>query len=553
MPSRKRRSSQPATQGGDTSVVENKNPAVGASNAEAQEELRGKKGTDAGLANYEQALGKWLGPELYKAVAPHLTLDAIAGYANDGLQAALEGSVGALDGLEGEVDKAALDKFGKALSAQYGDLAGKWVEGSGADFGNAIGDWVDAHPRVIVGVALLAAAGAILADADIPTLKQKFKIADGLTAKLEADLGSLRGIALEKIGAELAYASGPLSAAVKIEHAKDGKSDLTGKAEASLGDEEKKISADATFTEKGIEVVGVKGLYKTGLGDVEAGAQWDLDKDPTLNASLTRKDGKTTAVTGIDYDANSGVLNFKDSRSFVAGEDGPTVKTTTQTNSAGESSADLSVKGGVGDNASAWGAAGMAVDKDGKQSGTVSGGFDYADKEKGLNASASAKFGTNGDFDMNGKFNADLGGGLKGGASTSFASKNGEESFQAGGFLDYADKEGDRTRGSYNFNSNNNEHKFGVMHEETLSDRVKLRGTGNLKMSDLGTAYDASIHGAYRFNKDVAGIAGGRFETGYDGKSTWIPEVGVQVKDVPLTVGYDTRNKSVRVGLTFKF
>ena len=39
----------------------------------------------------------------------------------------------------------------------------------GAGLVNTLGGWVDAHPRVIVGVAILAAIGAYLADMDIST------------------------------------------------------------------------------------------------------------------------------------------------------------------------------------------------------------------------------------------------------------------------------------------------------------------------------------------------------------------------------------------------
>ena len=71
----------------------------------------------------------------------------------------------------------------------------------GAGLVNALGGWVDAT-RVIVGVAILAAVGAYLADMDIPTLSHKFKLADGLTAKLWSPASAAAKYRLQKDMAE---------------------------------------------------------------------------------------------------------------------------------------------------------------------------------------------------------------------------------------------------------------------------------------------------------------------------------------------------------------
>src|SRR5690606_35471891 len=184
------RSQSQATEQAPETTPDVASTEVGPSNAEEQEKLRDKKGTETGLENYQSTLGNWLGAELYNAIAPHLTFEAMQGYANDGLSAAIEGGVGLLGELDGEVDKAAIKKFGEALAKQYGTQAGKWLETDGGKkLTGGLAEWVDANPELIVLIGLLAAAGAILADMDIPTIKQKFKIVKGLTAEVEAELG----------------------------------------------------------------------------------------------------------------------------------------------------------------------------------------------------------------------------------------------------------------------------------------------------------------------------------------------------------------------------
>ena len=96
------------------------------------------------------------------------------------------------------------------------DLASKYLDQHGVELVNALGGWVDAHPRIIVGIAILAAAAAIVADMDIPELKHRFKLSDEWAIKLGANIGSFQNITLKKIEAELEHKSGPLVAAVKL-------------------------------------------------------------------------------------------------------------------------------------------------------------------------------------------------------------------------------------------------------------------------------------------------------------------------------------------------
>ena len=84
-------------------------------------------------------------------------------------------------------------------------------------------------------------------------------------------------------------------------------------------------------------------------------------------------------------------------------------------------------------------------------------------------------------------------------------------------------------------------------------DDFALRGSAGFTSSDAGQRYSAGLHGAYFVDKDVALIAGGKYLRDEKGANHFIPEVGAQIKGVPLTIGIDTATKRWTVGATFSF
>lgn len=167
----------------------------------------------AGLKNYEATLGKWLGPKLYKAVSKQITHDKMVKYANSGMKSALKAlgkSVGDL--ADGQLSDSDVDKLVKALQAEYGSVAGDWVKENGEGLTDALNGFVDANPILIVTIGLLAAAGAIAADMDIPAFSTSIGIKSGFSAQIGAELGTLQNLALEKIEAGIKYESKKLDA-----------------------------------------------------------------------------------------------------------------------------------------------------------------------------------------------------------------------------------------------------------------------------------------------------------------------------------------------------
>ncbi len=174
------------------------------------------------VQRYEALLGSWLGAELYNAVSDLITLDKLSSYARSGMDSAL----GGLGGLVKKADPAnagEVDEAVEALKKALGPKAAAFVKAHGEQFQDALQDFVDANPLVIVLIAMLAAAGAVAADMEIPELKHTFHVAEGLDVSVAANLGTLRNVTVEKIHAKIEYEAGALkaSAAASYEPKKD--------------------------------------------------------------------------------------------------------------------------------------------------------------------------------------------------------------------------------------------------------------------------------------------------------------------------------------------
>jgi hypothetical protein len=165
---------------------------------------------------------------------------------------------------------------------------------------------VDAHPKTIVGIGLLAAAGAVLANVSLPELKTKMNLSEGLSLKLGAKLGKVRDIALEKVKAQLEWKSGPLVAAMKVEGNADSQA---GELSARYGSEAAGVEGRVRVTDEGLETYGLYGLYKptdnlTTRGGVEAGA----GGNPRVMAEVGFNDGSLKSTTSVRYQPDNGAL-----------------------------------------------------------------------------------------------------------------------------------------------------------------------------------------------------------------------------------------------------
>lgn len=350
-------------------------PEVGMGNAAAAAELEGKKeNEDRSMMDYVSNARRWIGDELWEAVSPHLSEEGLGKYAQTGVTK----SVDALDKYIQEnggadADQAALALFSQTLKTELSASA-KALLGSpeGKALISKLRGWTQANAETIAYVALLAAAGALYyaysKDMKIPELKQKFKLGDGYTGKVSADLGSLKNIGIDAIKAELEKSSGPLVGAVRgeyngetgdwnmganaayainpnltvdgeISHNSAGETAgaaglhyASERTQANLGyannPNGQVVSADAAHQFESLPLeTAAQGSYDVKTGKWNAGAQGKYTFNPqtTLDGRVAlNSDGKTNTAldlnyAGVDTQANFGYSYADDKHRIAAG------------------------------------------------------------------------------------------------------------------------------------------------------------------------------------------------------------------------------------------
>ena len=540
-------------------------------------------GGDSGLANYEAALGNFLGGELYKAIAPHLSYEKLSGAAKKGVDGALDGLVkqlGSIDGvtlggnetpvaqwgqgvgsatsIAGRAEDAKkkqpteLDVLSSLLKDSLDPLVDQWLEKNGKGLSESLTQWVGAHPRTVVLTALLAAAGAIIANVGIPTLKQKFGLGKGLSAEVEAKLGKIRSMALESIRAKLSYESGPLLAAVGVGHDDKG---TTGTASVGYKGEGKEMKADATFDGKGLNFVGINGNMDTDAGKLSGSASKKRDEGAVAGVKLVKQDGKITDTKDFQYNAGSGIFSVGLGKLYT--DNGLTVDRQTRMGSDGSSSVSQTVgyqqtEGDV----TSGGYAGFAHESEKTPFGMTETdklkfGMNYSRAD--LTAKLDAAFASNGNNSLSGSLTKKDGEHSYGG---DFLAKTGDSKlFEVGGFYGFKSKDEFRSYLlDYRYKSDIDQSKFGLLVEQEVKGTY-LRWQSAMTWGGQNTTkLDTSLQGARYINDDTALIAGARYTKDFGtGQNQLNPQIGVQYKGIPVVAEYNTQTKGVMLSITIPF
>jgi hypothetical protein len=518
-------------------------------NDAAQSGVEGSGG-DSGLADYEAALGEFLGSKLHAAVTDIVKWEKLARPARGAVKSALGALadlIGKIDGVE--ADPKALDNLGAMLDAAAGPEVDKLLEKYGPALTAKLASWVGTHPRTVLTVAFLAAAGAVIANAPIPELAKQFKLGKRLTVDVEAKLGRLRALALEKVKAKVSYAAGPLVASLEAD--KEGHSE--GGAKLTLGGEGRQLTAEGKVDEKGLKVLGLDGVLKPDADtDLRAGAAHSRDKGLVTSLSLNRRDGRSTTTEDFKYDARTGVLGIGRTALF---EDGSyRLQSSVTGASDGTSHAGVRVEG-----------------KSGDLSGYGEVGHDVARGAYGLQESDKLKMGLSFQrSDLTAKLDAQLStlageSKVSGSVEKSWGDHRADASFSAllddpklmdaGAFYGFKDPDAFKSfLLQYKREGKTSESALSLVVERELAD-VRLRWQQKLTWGgERGGQLNTQFHGAKFLNKDAALIGG--LEHDYDmktGKSRVTPQVGVQYKGLPVLVGYDMEKKGVKIGITIPF
>jgi hypothetical protein len=274
----------------------------GQSNSDQQTKLK----EAAFVAEYESALGSFLGPKLYEAISDQITLEKMTGYGNSLVEALLKLGAGELENVNPAINDNLQSQMVEGISKELEPLVSKLMQSeTGLKLIEGLQNVVGSNPYGVACIAILAAAGAVLADADIPTLKQKFKLGKGFSTNLEANLGSLRNIAIGATKVGLNYQRDNVKAGMEVARSKEG--DLSGSISGQLGDKKKHIKGSVNIDEEGITAYQVSGLYAlspntTMSGKVHGKDPYDI---PNMELQIKSKQGDFTHTGQLKFDTNT--------------------------------------------------------------------------------------------------------------------------------------------------------------------------------------------------------------------------------------------------------
>jgi len=285
---------------GESQVVQQSN---GITNSDQQEKMRKAQY----LANYEQALGGAIGSKLYETVSDLLTMDQMVRYGKDLADSLLDAAVKAASEKSGaNLTGDAQEQVVGGLEALLDPIVERMIRSeTGQKLVQKLQHGVGSNPYAVAGAGILAAAVAVLTDADIPTLQQSVKLGGGFSANGSVDLGSLRNIALGASQIGISYKREDVRAGISISRAEDGK--LGGEVSGRIGDDKQYLQGKVGLSEEGItafEIGGAIGLgNNTNLSGKATGT--DPTKIPDWNVQITSEYGDFKHTGDLNYNSSS--------------------------------------------------------------------------------------------------------------------------------------------------------------------------------------------------------------------------------------------------------
>lgn len=519
------------------------------SNAEAASGLA--PAADAGLGAYTDTLGQFLGAELYRATHKALSFEALSGQGHALVDQAVVAMVAKAGGIEGLLaDPAALSAVEGILKELAAGAADQWLSGEGKSLQESLVGWTDANPKAIAAVALLAAAGAVLANVEIPALAKKVNLADGLTAEVEVQLGRLRQIGLQKIRAQLDYASGPLVAAFEVQH--EGGA-TQGKVSAGLTGDGKEVRANGKFDDAGLSMVGVEGAVDTGAGRLSGAVNRERSAEGLVaSAKLEGKDGATTRTDAVTYDAATGKLVV--SRDALT-ELGGGYSAGYHVAGANDGSREAKVSGAyTSEGTQVHGEASGQRAADGSVDAFLSAGVNAnRDNLKLALDAAIQRVGGANSANVNASLDADLGNGHSAGAKV--AAVLGEtDTVELSAYYGFKDPNEFRSwMLQYQYASGADQHTLKSALEHHWGE-LKVRVQADATWGNEAAKVNVAAHAAYPMGSDTLGVAGMRYSRdALTGEKSTTAEVGVQYKGVQVLVGYepDKKETTLKLGIPF--
>jgi hypothetical protein len=517
---------------------------TGKSNSQQIQDLKQAEFT----MNYQTALGKALGPKLYELIAPLLSFEKMSSYASKAIEGIANSSIDWVNSSlsDGQLSKEQEDTLSSDFQEQATKFAKEYLESEdGKAVLNKIQEFIGENPYVVVGVGILAALGAILADMDIPEIKQKFKLGENFTLKGGADIGSLRNIALKSVSLSLEYQTENIESSLTVSHSKENNT-LGGSYKASSSDGHTYgLDLESDLSTDGLSKLTGSTGYTTSDEKSSTSIQLKSDLlsgDSSLNYEKERQVSDTLKTSfGLGY-SNDG---FTGSNSTTFGTEKRQIKTDLEISEEGLKAYNLSGLYQLNDKTSVSGSLGGNSEHDAHniylQVKTKSGEITHTGQIK-YSGSKNTLTGLYSGNSERLKYGLMLEGDMEG-----------NQLSKVGGNANYSTEGSDYYSASFQSDLLNNSHSLDLSAQKRSSD-LSIRGTQGFDYDqDSGFSSRTEVLGAYHMNNDLALIGGAQYDYSYQEGGNILPKIGVQYKNIPTIITFDPKNKSVSIGLTLRF
>lgn len=266
----------------------------GGGNDAAAAQAREAERVAAAQADWEKVLGEKLGGKLFELIRKSVNYSELTGYAHEGSQALADAladgplkatEAGAMGGLMDEAAEAeALNKLIAAFAPSIQAAVDKWIDSeSGQKVFKGISDWVEEHPRTVLGLAgaaiVGAAVGAYLSNMNPDEFEKTFKLSEKWSVGGAIDLPGLQQIMNQ----------GVESAKVFVEY--------KGK--------ELQAGISGTYNHEGGHEVNANMKYTSGPWSAQAKARHHTEEGTSASGSVAySNNGLTASLEGSHDDAN---------------------------------------------------------------------------------------------------------------------------------------------------------------------------------------------------------------------------------------------------------
>ncbi len=473
---------------------------------------------------YEKLLGQFVGGKLYGIVNKELSRDKVLEYADQAVLSLMKV-------MESEAGKAA-DKSGMSADDKQGAKAFAGALGSllhekaaallntpaGKRFASKVSKYTKTHPVEVLSLVLAAAAVAVASNASLPALNVKQKVGHGLSVSAQAKLGKVRDIALEAAKLQLAYQKGLLEVKAGVQGNKKGLGDKH--VEVRYGTKRNWVHTMADIDAKGVLTASLGGGY-------------GITKNTEVKADVTEKAHK---------------IDHADARVEYKGKHYDLASALSYSPKNDQVRLDMGMKKGKKLDISAYYA---RASRNGKTAETYGGAAKFSIDD--------LKIALDGQFQTDSRVGSGSvkvkKGRMEAGAGATYDGRLGELTH----YYAYFGFKDPKTFEEYLVRYKHDKYPDYSMDEFSLKLQHAIHGLVGTVQADTrmknGDLNSGSVSGrlAYKVNKDIAVFGGVAQGFGPERQHGTMPFVGVEVKKVPVWVGYDTNSKGVAVGFTFRF